>query len=350
MSQPRSQWRLPWRQVTRDEFYDAVIFHNDGKEKSNLAEVRRAIDKSPYEQWLEGAAQRRQEREDLLKSLAGAQSPAELAKTRKLMEDTAREVGENLKKADAENRTEQLKDLKVAATWSDTINAERNRMMPAQRRLPASAAVGSQERAGPGTTTPVEVAPANAWANSRVRCNDTRGNFALPRSGWRRRCQGGPMITSSDVALHALNRLVGTWTTEATHPGLPGVTVHGTVDIEWLEGDRFLIHRSRFDHRDFPDSISIIGFMERDRDDKAPVTADESQLAMHYFDSRGVFRVYGVSIEETSWRIWRDATGFSQAFIGRFSDDGDSIAGRWQLSEDDHTWNDDLEITYRRSG
>jgi len=36
-----------------------------------------------------------------------------------------------------------------------------------------------------------------------------------------------------------LARLVGTWTTEATHPAVPGVVVHSTVVIEWLEGQRF---------------------------------------------------------------------------------------------------------------
>src|SRR5690349_6042430 len=33
-------------------------------------------------------------------------------------------------------------------------------------------------------------------------------------------------------ALKSLNRLVGTWTTEATHPMFPGVTVRGTAVIE----------------------------------------------------------------------------------------------------------------------
>lgn len=158
-----------------------------------------------------------------------------------------------------------------------------------------------------------------------------------------------PMTT--EPALKALNRLVGTWTTEATHPALPGVVVHGTVIIEWLEGERFLIHRSRMDHPDFPDSISIIGFTGRDRVDNAPAdppNADESQLRMHYFDSRGVFRLYEVSIDEKAWQIWRDATGFSQRFTGRFSRNGNAIAGRWQLSRDDVHWDDDLEITYTR--
>ncbi len=69
---------------------------------------------------------------------------------------------------------------------------------------------------------------------------------------------------------------------------------------------------------------------------------------MHYFDSRGVFRVYEVSIDEVSWRLWRDAPRFSQRFTGTLADGRETIVGRWQLCRDDRHWDDDLEITYRR--
>ena len=157
---------------------------------------------------------------------------------------------------------------------------------------------------------------------------------------------------TTDPTLERLNRLEGRWTTEATHPATPGLVVHGTVFIEWLEGERFLIHRARTDHPDFPDSISIIGHTGHDRVDGAtgavPDAADQPQLRMHYFDSRGVFRVYEASIDDRSWRLWRHAPGFSQRFTGTLSDGGDTIVGRWQLCEDDVHWANDLEITYRR--
>jgi hypothetical protein len=41
-------------------------------------------------------------------------------------------------------------------------------------------------------------------------------------------------------------------------------------------------------------------------------------------------------------------TGFSQRFTGAWSDDGDTVVGRWQLRRDDVHWADDLRITYRR--
>jgi hypothetical protein len=152
--------------------------------------------------------------------------------------------------------------------------------------------------------------------------------------------------------MKALDRLVGTWTTEATHPAMPGVVVRGTAIIEWLEGEKFLIQRARNDHPDFPDSIAIIGYTEQDRVDPArapePSPADQRPLTMHYFDSRGVFRVYDTRIDSQALRFQRMAPGFSQRFTGTLADGGDTIDGLWQMSEDDASWTDDLKITYRR--
>jgi hypothetical protein len=150
----------------------------------------------------------------------------------------------------------------------------------------------------------------------------------------------------------SLGRLVGTWTTEATHPKRPGVVVHGIAAFEWLEGQRFLVHRARTDHRDFPDSLSVIGRMGQDRvhgdAGSVQMDGDETPLRMHYFDSRGVFRVYDVSMDDAEWRWWRNVPGFSQRFVGLISADGNTINGRSQLCEDDVHWADDLQITYRR--
>jgi hypothetical protein len=159
------------------------------------------------------------------------------------------------------------------------------------------------------------------------------------------------METSTESALQPLNRLVGNWSTEATHPALPGAVVRGTVAIEWLEGRRFLILRSHNDHPDFPDAILIVGFTDVDRvgaDAGESTAASASRLSMHYFDSRGVFRVFEVNIDADTWHMWRNAPGFSQRFTGTFTDDGSAIAGRWQLSRDDEHWDDDLQILYRR--
>jgi hypothetical protein len=132
-----------------------------------------------------------------------------------------------------------------------------------------------------------------------------------------------------------LNAFLGEWAIEATHPAFPDTVVRGQATFEWLEGERFLINRARNDHPDFPDSISVIGLVDE-------------RMAMYYFDSRGVHRVYEMSLEDDIWRIWRDAPGFSQRFRGEFSEDGSTLTGLFELSRDDSTWDDDLAITYRR--
>lgn len=159
---------------------------------------------------------------------------------------------------------------------------------------------------------------------------------------------------TADPTLAELDRLVGTWATEATHPALPGVVVHGTAVGAWLAGGRFLTLRACTDHPDFPDSLSVIGDMGHDRVDGAGAPAGAgpaartSALRMHYFDARGVFRLYEVRVDDASWQWWRDAAGFSQRFTGRSADGGETIVGRSQLCTDHVHWADDLAITYRR--
>jgi hypothetical protein len=149
-----------------------------------------------------------------------------------------------------------------------------------------------------------------------------------------------------------LDRLVGTWTTEATHPDVPGVVVHGTTTMEWLDGKQFLIVRSDTDHPQFPGAICVIGDTEQDRvadgGGTAPPGDANRPLRMHYFDTRGVYRLNDASIDETAWKWWREAAGFSQRFTGTFADGGSTIVGQSQLRRDDVTWKDDLKITYRR--
>lgn len=143
------------------------------------------------------------------------------------------------------------------------------------------------------------------------------------------------------MSLRDLDQLIGEWTLEATHPAFPDLVVPGRSSFEWLDGERFLIQRSTADHPDFPNSISVIGAMADDDEDQ--------RLSMHYYDSRGVHRVYSLEMSEGVLRIARDAPAFSQRLEARLADGGDTLAGTWLLSRDDETWDDDLEITYRRA-
>jgi hypothetical protein len=101
------------------------------------------------------------------------------------------------------------------------------------------------------------------------------------------------------------------------------------------DGGSFLIERWDVAHPDFPDGIAIIGS-----------DASAEALRQHYFDSRGVIRVYEVSLRDNVWRLWRDSPDFSQRFSGTFSDDGRRITGRWEKSSDGSNWEHDFDLTY----
>jgi len=196
------------------------------------------------------------------------------------------------------------------------------------RHLPISAATYATARWAHGGYSNRVSSPGSTMRMS------FRGTFS-PMSRANLRLRGERMDDSSRASLQGLNALVGDWRTEATHPMYPSTVVHGHSMFEWLQGERFLIVRALSDHPDFPDSISIIG--------------DTDGLRMHYFDSRGVHRVYEVNVSAEAWEFSRDAPGFSQRFTGTFEDGGDTISGLSKLSRDDITWEDDLQITYRRS-
>src|SRR5205809_4978967 len=75
------------------------------------------------------------------------------------------------------------------------------------------------------------------------------------------RCDGPTDMTERDPALEPFDALIGTWSTEGTHPLFDGV-VSGSVTFEWLEGGHFLVQRSHANRDEFPDAISVIGAPE----------------------------------------------------------------------------------------
>ena len=102
-----------------------------------------------------------------------------------------------------------------------------------------------------------------------------------------------------------------------------------------MEGGRFLIQRSRNDHELFPDAICVIGAPE-----------PGGGLVMEYFDSRGVRRTYGVSLDDGILRFRRDYPTFAQRFSATLG--SDAFEGLWQLAHTPGDWQDDLRVTYRR--
>jgi hypothetical protein len=135
--------------------------------------------------------------------------------------------------------------------------------------------------------------------------------------------------------LESLDILVGEWdmTTSLAPDGGP----RARTTFEWLSGRQFLIQRWAVDHPAAPDGIAVIGF-----------DAQRATLLHHYFDSRGVARVYEMSFADGIWTLQRLAAApdFSQRFIGTVGDD--AIDGRWESSTDGTTWSPDFTLTYSR--
>src|ERR1700759_1552352 len=99
------------------------------------------------------------------------------------------------------------------------------------------------------------------------------------------------MPSSAPQELPGWSRLIGRWMVEGAHPLLPGQAIRGYVTFEWLAGRQFVVQRSHFDHPDIPDAIAIIGVTG---EPGASDPGTDGQLSMHYFDRRGLYRVYAV--------------------------------------------------------
>jgi hypothetical protein len=145
-----------------------------------------------------------------------------------------------------------------------------------------------------------------------------------------------------DPALERLDAFVGEWSMEAAFPLAPATGIGGHTVFEWMPGEQFLIQRWEVSHPDAPDGIAIIGF-----------DAGRETYLQHYFDSRGVARVYEMSFGDGLWKLWRNSADFSpltfsQRFTGTFGDDGKTINGRWETSNDGSSWEHDFGLTYTK--
>ena len=151
-------------------------------------------------------------------------------------------------------------------------------------------------------------------------------------------------VTSSGVSLEALEPFVGEWSILASFGDEPRRGHRrARAPSSGFRGDSSSIERWAIPVPEAPDGIAIIG---------ADPDSDGAYL-QHYFDSRGVARVYKMSFEDGVWKLWRDEPDFSpldfsQRYTGTFDDDGTTIAGAWEICHDGTTWEHDFDLTYRK--
>ena len=134
--------------------------------------------------------------------------------------------------------------------------------------------------------------------------------------------------------MEELAAFIGSWDVEAFGG-------HGDTTFEWVLGGAFVLQRASADHPDAPEGLMVI------------TPNDDGTYTQHYFDSRGVVRLYAMEFDGRVWKLERSerdfsALDFSQRFTGEFSEDANTIEGRFEIKEPGADWRLDFEITYRR--
>ncbi len=144
---------------------------------------------------------------------------------------------------------------------------------------------------------------------------------------------------TAEHALRLLEPFVGEWTLEARWPDGQPWPGGGRVTFEWQASRAHMVQRATVELPEAPDNISIIG-----------CDAANGTYSYLYSDERGVCRVYEMSVHDGEWKLWREGEPFSQRLSATFSDDGNTITGRWEIAEDGTTYETDFDIVLRRVG
>ena len=145
---------------------------------------------------------------------------------------------------------------------------------------------------------------------------------------------------------HLLEPLIGEWSMAMVMPGqevpheLPDVGAR--VTFEWMGERAFVLERWRVPIAGAPGGLAVLGWDE-----------GRGTFLQHYFDERGVARVYEMSLGAGVWKMERTRPDFSpfdfsQRFTGTFNDDGSRIDGAWEIAEDHRTWRKDFDLIYSR--
>jgi hypothetical protein len=127
---------LPWLPVSRETFYEAARIEREGKDGRKQDGMRAGLAKTPYEHWIAEAPQRKEIRDGQLAAARRSLSAAEYEKFRQTIEDTDRQVAEQLRKQDAVDRETNRTSVNKMNTARDAFQIELDRMTPDERRMP----------------------------------------------------------------------------------------------------------------------------------------------------------------------------------------------------------------------
>jgi hypothetical protein len=151
-------------------------------------------------------------------------------------------------------------------------------------------------------------------------------------------------------ALARLGVFVGDWIVEARFPGGQPATASTEQEsprvrsrFEWALDRQFLVQRTEVPVPEAPDSLTIVS-----------VNPETGGYTQHYYDSRGVVRLYAMSLADGVWTLTRESPDFTplefrQRFTGTFSQDRNTISGTWEKDLGDAGWEHDFDLIYRRA-
>ena len=148
-----------------------------------------------------------------------------------------------------------------------------------------------------------------------------------------------PDGTARAAAMARLEAFIGEWVMEARFPDGNGGT--GRAVFDWTLNRRFLACRTEAPG-DVPDGLMVMGYDQ-----------GRTPYCQHYFDSRGVARIYAMDLSGGVWTLLRDSADFTpldfaQRYTGTFSPDGQRIDGHWESAQDSVTWELDFHLNYTK--
>ena len=130
--------------------------------------------------------------------------------------------------------------------------------------------------------------------------------------------------------MSAVDRLLGAWEFTMHHAAMSG-PITGRQQYERVLDGAFVLLHWTYDHPDFPDAMALLS------DDR-----------YHYFDVRGITRVFDLKVDDAGWSMVRLDDDFSQRSTARFRGP-DAMDGAGEISSDAGvTWQPDFTITYQR--
>ena len=130
--------------------------------------------------------------------------------------------------------------------------------------------------------------------------------------------------------MSALDQLIGNWAF-TMHHSARAKPITGHQRYDWVLNGAFVMQHWTYNHPDFPDALALL-----------------SERQSHYFDVRGIIRIFDLDIDDIGWTMVHLDEKFSQRFTARFQG-ADVMEGIGEASDDlGSTWRPDFTITYQR--